>query len=58
MQKLSNMKEVDYDQQKVDFLYSLIDKSLELDYQVNLIIERVQALEKIHKESPNIEHLL
>ena len=48
------MREIDYDKNKIDFLYEMVNKALEQGGQVEILIERLQALEKIHKESPNI----
>ena len=48
------MKDVDYDKNKIDFLFHMLEKSMENDSQLELIVERLAALEKIHKESPNI----
>ena len=52
--KIQQMREIDYDKNKIDFLYEMVNKALEQGGQVEILIERLQALEKIHKESPNI----
>lgn len=39
---------------KVEYLYALTEKALEQDGQVELVIDRLRAIEQIHKESPNI----
>lgn len=49
------MSDVAYERQKIDFLYSFAERSLEQLPHVDLITERLQVLERIHKESPNIE---
>ena len=48
------MKDIDYDKNKIDYLYSMIEKAFEAEILVETLIERLSALEKIHKESPNI----
>lgn len=48
------MREVDYDKNKIDYLYLMTEKCIELDQHVMLILERLMALEKIHNESPNL----
>ena len=59
---LGKMSEVNYDKNKIDYLFELLEKSFESEEQVEIVIERLKALERIHKESPNIEtsinHLL
>ena len=56
--RLLEMKEIYYDKGKIDFLYTLTDKSQELEYQIQVLIERLKALERIHKESTDIESTL
>jgi len=58
MRALSNMSEVNYDKNRVDYLFELLEKAMETDEQVDVINERLQALEKIHKESPNIDEII
>ena len=52
--KLATMNDVAYDRQKVDFLYSFAERSLEQMPHLELILERLQVLERIHKEAPNV----
>ena len=52
---LGKMSEVNYDKNKIDYLFELLEKSFESEDQVAIVVERLKALEKIHKESPNIE---
>jgi len=47
--------DVNYDKQKVEFLFKMFENGLEHGDHIKFIIERLKALEKIHKESPNIE---
>lgn len=47
-------KEIDYDKNKIDLLYHMTEKWIESEQHVLLILERLLALEKIHKESPNL----
>lgn len=52
---LRQMSDVNYDKNKIDYLYGLLELSMECEPELDLILDRLQALEKIHKESPNIE---
>jgi C4-type Zn-finger protein len=52
---LKGLKEENYDNNKIEYLFEMLEKSLESGEQVNVILERLKALERIHKESPNIE---
>ena len=54
--RLQLMQDVNYDKNKIDYLFDLLEKSMESDEQVQIIVERLKALERIHKESPNIEN--
>ena len=49
------MNDVNYDKNKIDFLFQILERSLENGEHIKFIVERLKALEKIHKESPNIE---
>lgn len=42
------MNEIDYDKNKIDFLFHMLEKSMEHDSLLELILERLTALEKIH----------
>jgi len=55
LETLKQMTEVSFDKNKYEFLYQMLEKAIESDEQVDIIIERLKALERIHKESPNIE---
>lgn len=52
---LQSMNDVNYDKNKIDFLYQMLEKAIESEDHVKIIGERLRALEKIHKDSPNIE---
>ena len=54
--RLQTMSDVNYDKSKIDYLFDLLEKAMESDEQVHVIVERLKALERIHKESPNIEN--
>ena len=54
IQRLRGLSEIDYDQAKLDYLYAATEKALESEQHVQIILERLRALEQIHKESPNI----
>lgn len=42
------MRDIDYDKNKIDYLYYMTEKSIEQFNHVQIIIERLAALEKIH----------
>jgi hypothetical protein len=42
------MRDMDYDKNKIDYLYFMTEKSIELFDHAQIIIERLAALEKIH----------
>ena len=58
VRRLQIMNDVNYDKNKIDYLFNILERSLESSEQVKFILERLKALEKIHKESPNIESAL
>ena len=49
------MDDVMYDQQKIQLVYSMAEKSIEQKEHLEVILERLNVLENIHKESPNLE---
>ena len=49
------MEDVSYDQQKVDMVYDMAQRSLEQKAHLDIIIERLNVLENMHNESPNLE---
>ena len=53
--KLAAMNDVAYEKPKLDFLYRFAEKSLETTPHLELVIERLQILEQIRKEAPNLE---
>ena len=55
LRKLQVLKPLNYDKNKIDYLYDLIEKGMEAEDHVTIILERLKALEKIHKDSPGIE---
>ena len=55
VRRLQTMSDVNYDKNKIDYLFTLLESSLESEDHIEIIIERLRALERIHKESPNIE---
>lgn len=55
LRQLQKMNFVNYDKNKIDYLYEMLEKAFENDDHVNIIIDRLKSLEKIHKESPNID---
>tara|TARA_B110000285_G_C14886785_1_gene496587 strand:- start:63 stop:356 length:294 start_codon:yes stop_codon:yes gene_type:complete len=55
VRRLQTMSDVNYDKNKIDYLFTLLESCLESEEHVEIITERLKALERIHKESPNIE---
>mmetsp|Transcript_3391 Transcript_3391/g.5711 ORF Transcript_3391/g.5711 Transcript_3391/m.5711 type:complete len:149 (+) Transcript_3391:1434-1880(+) len=55
VKKLRQMNDVNYDKNKIDFLFAMLEKAYESEEHVHIIHQRLFTLEKIHKESPNIE---
>lgn len=55
VRRLQTMSDINYDKNKIDYLFSLLESQMESESHVEIITERLKALEKIHKESPNIE---
>ena len=55
---LQQMNFTNYDQNKIEYLYELLEKSLESGDHSATILQRLTCLEKIHKESPNIQDSL
>ena len=53
--KLQAMNDVAYEKQKIDFLYTFAERALEQLPHVDLVLERLQVMERIQKEAPNIE---
>jgi regulator of extracellular matrix RemA (YlzA/DUF370 family) len=49
------MSFANYDKNKIDYLYEILEKSFENEEHVIFIVDMLKSLEKIHKESPNIE---
>ena len=52
--RFRTLRNIDYDPTKVDFLYAMTEKSIEKEMSIELIIERLKAVETIHQESTNI----
>ncbi len=52
--RFRTLRDIDYDPTKIEFLYSLTEKSLEHEKHIELIIERLRAVETIHQESTNV----
>ena len=55
LRNLNSMNNVNYEKNKIDYLFEILEKSIESEEQVNIVTDRLKALEKIHKESPNME---
>ena len=54
-QKFNQIEDVAYDKQKVDMVFNMTEKAIEQSSHLSIIIERLKVLERINKESPNIE---
>ncbi len=52
--RFRNMKSIDYEPTKLDYLCHMVEKSFENSAHVQFIIERLRSVEIIHKESTNI----
>jgi hypothetical protein len=52
--RFRTLRDIDYDPTKIEFLYSMTEKSLEHEKHIELIIERLKAVETIHQESTNV----
>ena len=55
LRSLQAMDYIDYDKNKIDFLYDVLEKAMENEEHVGVILDRLTSLEKIHKDSPNID---
>ena len=55
LRRLQNMEFINYDKNKIDYLYEVLCKSMENEEHVEIVLDRLKSLEKIHKESPNID---
>lgn len=55
LRRLQQMDYLNYDKNKIDYLYDILLKSLDNEDHVELILDRLKAIENIHKESPNID---
>ena len=55
---LRSLQAMDYandDKNKIDFLYDVLEKAIENEDHVGIVLDRLTSLEKIHKEAPNID---
>merc|ERR1712032_224007 len=55
MRRLQAMETINYDKSRIDFLYEILEKFMENEEHVEIILDRLKSLEKIHTESPNID---
>lgn len=55
LRRLQTMDYINYDKNKIDFLYEILEKAMENEEHVEIVLDRLKSLEKIHKESPNID---
>ena len=54
-QKFLHMEDVAYDQQKVALVFDMTERALEQKDHLDIILERLSVIEKMNKESPNLE---
>lgn len=52
--RFRNMKSIDYEPKKLDYLCHMVEKSFENSAHVQFIIDRLRSIEIIHKDSTNI----
>jgi len=55
---LRSLQAMDYandEKNKIDFLYDVLEKAMENEDHVGIVLDRLTSLEKIHKEAPNID---
>ena len=43
------MDYINYDKNKIDFLYDMLEKAMEHEAHMEIIIDRLKSLEKIHE---------
>lgn len=55
LRRLQAMETINYDKSRIDFLYDILEKFMENEEHVEIILDRLKSLEKIHTESPNID---
>lgn len=55
LRRLQAMETINYDKSRIDFLYDILEKYMENEEHVELILDRLRSLEKIHRESPQID---
>merc|ERR1712032_1602611 len=55
MRRLQAMETINYDKSRIDFLYDFLEKFMENEEHVEIILDRLKSLEKIHTESPTID---
>ena len=54
-QKFAQMQYFAYDQQKIALVYEMTERALEQKDHLAIVLERLNVLERMHKESPNLE---
>jgi hypothetical protein len=52
--RFRQLKDIDYDHNKIDYLYQMTEKALESNETLTLLLSRLKAVETIHRESTNI----
>lgn len=52
---LENASEINYNTNKIEYLYRVSEKALLWQETLNEVLDRLGALEKMHKDSPQIE---
>lgn len=54
VKRFNSERSIYYDHNKIDFLYAATERSFECDKLAEMVIDRLRALEQIHKDSPNV----
>jgi len=52
--KLAEMPEIDYDKNKIKFVHMFTERALESNEHIQMIVNRLKVIEKIHEDSPDI----
>lgn len=52
---LNKLNDTNYDKNKIDYLFEMLEKSIESQQYIEVLADRLKAIERIHKESPNFE---
>lgn len=48
MRKFQQMKDVEYEKTKVDYVFEMTEHSLECNSQIDMLLDRLKMIEQIH----------